>query len=221
MATTRARKSFNENCADIDRLLEIHEDIGGTDPGRRCGLEVLNKSAIVLITAVWEAYCEDLAAEALEHVVAHTQDVARLPKGLRQLVATELKAAPHELAVWDLAGDGWREVLRARLSTLQAERNRDLNTPKSAQIDRLFEQALAIPSVSSSWYWPGMSSEQARKKLDRLVSLRGDIAHRGKSVKSVKKVTVNDHYAHVKRLVGKTGGRVGSAVHKATGKKLF
>jgi hypothetical protein len=32
---------------------------------------VLNKSAIVLLTAFWEAYCEDLAAEALNHVGDH------------------------------------------------------------------------------------------------------------------------------------------------------
>lgn len=32
--------------------------------GRR-NLEVLNKSAIVLLCAIWEAYCEDLADDAL------------------------------------------------------------------------------------------------------------------------------------------------------------
>jgi hypothetical protein len=52
---------FVANCADIDQLLTIHTDIGGGSAGRR-KLEVLNKSAIVLITAYWEAYCEDVSA---------------------------------------------------------------------------------------------------------------------------------------------------------------
>ena len=37
--------------------------------GRRYHLEVLNKSAIVLVTSFWEAYCEDIAAEGLAHIV--------------------------------------------------------------------------------------------------------------------------------------------------------
>lgn len=53
--TSMARKAFDESKADVDRLLEIHENLGGTAPGRRRRLEVLNKSAIVLITAIWEA----------------------------------------------------------------------------------------------------------------------------------------------------------------------
>lgn len=51
--------AFDESRKDIDRLLEIHQRLGGKGKGRRHQLEVLNKSAIVLISAIWEAYCED------------------------------------------------------------------------------------------------------------------------------------------------------------------
>ena len=47
--------------------------------GRR-NLEVLNKSAIVLLCAIWEAYCEDLADEALRHLLAYSRDYSALPK---------------------------------------------------------------------------------------------------------------------------------------------
>ena len=60
---SEARKAFDANVADVDRLLALHSTAGGAGQGRRYGLEVLNKSAIVLVTAYWEAYCEDIAAE--------------------------------------------------------------------------------------------------------------------------------------------------------------
>lgn len=81
-----------------------------TGPGRKYGVEVLNKSAIVLLCAVWEAYCEDLASEAVEHLVTHAKDASALPKALRKQIAQELKADSHELAVWKLAGQDWRPL---------------------------------------------------------------------------------------------------------------
>src|ERR1700733_15052449 len=105
---SKAREAFKENASDIERLLEIHEDIGGDAQGRRYRLEVLNKSAIVLITAFWEAYCEDLAAEAVKHLVDNCEKADKLPLDLRKRIAKELKDDRHELAVWTLAGDAWK-----------------------------------------------------------------------------------------------------------------
>ncbi len=218
---SKARKAFDESCDDIDRLLEIHGDFGGSGPGRRVRLEVLNKSGIVLLTALWEAYCEDIAAEALKHMVEHAPEPERIPLELRKQIAKELRANSHELAPWELAGDHWRDFLDARLESMTDERNRRLNTPKASQIDDLFLRALGIPKVSSSWSWPGMSADSARAKLDKYVELRGAIAHRGSAARSVKKAAVSDYYAHVKRLVGETGGRVGQMAKRATGKRLW
>ena len=53
---SKAWKAFNQNAGDIQRLLVIHQEEGGTSPGRRYRLEALNKSAIVLTTSFWEAY---------------------------------------------------------------------------------------------------------------------------------------------------------------------
>lgn len=73
-----ARKRFDENCGDVTRLLEIHGQIAGDAPGRKYRLEVLNKSAVVLITAFWEAYCEDIAAESLLHLSHPPQAFSQL-----------------------------------------------------------------------------------------------------------------------------------------------
>lgn len=206
---------------DIDKLLDVHEDLTGSGRGRRYDVEVLNKSAIVLLTSFWEAYCEDIAAEGLQHLVTHAVAIDRLPMVLRKLVAKELKQDPNETAVWDLADRGWRKVLESRLTRLQEERNRRLNTPKSTQIDEPFHNALGIDQVSADWYWPGMSVQQARSKLDKFVTLRGEIAHRGRVASGVRKADVQDYYGHIKRLAGKTGGKVNRSAKQATGKHLW
>jgi hypothetical protein len=219
---SKARISFDENAKDIRRLLEFHKDEGGIATGRRYGLEVLNKSAIVLLTSFWEAYCEDIAAEALEHIVTHAPASNKLPLELRKFVAKELKAENHELAVWKLSDAGWRAVLKTRLAALQADRNRRLNTPKTVQIDDLFLRALGIPKVSDNWHWPTrMTVIRATTKLDKYVELRGAIAHRGAAAQTVRKSDVTDYFKFVTRLVAKTGGAVKRHVRSATPVELW
>lgn len=218
---SQARKAFDRNVKDVERLLEIHADVGGDAQGRRFGLEVLNKSAVVLITSFWEAYCEDLAAEALDHLVDHVSSGSLLPRELKKKIAAEIKAQPNDIAMWDLADSGWQARVRRRLAALMVERNRRLNTPKSDQIDELFAAAIGLSGVSNAWRWKKMSVTQARTKLDKFVELRGAIAHRGAAASSVKKVQVTGYLTHVKRLVGKTGGRVNTHVKGACGQPLW
>jgi hypothetical protein len=213
--------AFKKNAADVSRLLEIHTDLGGDARGRRFRLEVLNKSAIVLITAIWEAYCEDLAAEALQHIVQVTSNPDALPLDLKKKVAKELKADLNEIAIWKLADQGWRDVLMKRLGDLAQERNKKLNTPKAENIIELFHSSLGLTDVSSRWRWKGMSVQQAKAKLDKYVSLRGLIAHRGQAGASCTKAQVNDYFAHVKRVVAKTGGSVNAHVRTAAGSGLW
>jgi hypothetical protein len=66
-----------------------------------------------------------------------------------------------------------------------------------------------------------MSITQAKSKLDRYIDLRGAIAHRGAASSGIKKVQATDYFKHVKRLVGKTGGRVNSHVKATTGQPLW
>ena len=218
---SKSRAAFDKNAQDVDRLLQIHADVGGDAKGRRFGLEVLNKSAIILLTAIWEAYCEDVATEALEHLVAKAPSGTALPKELKKRIAAELKADHNDLAMWDLADSGWKARVRARLAALTTERNRRLNTPKTGQIDELFASAIGLTRVSDAWRWKKMSVATAKAKLDKYVALRGSIAHRGAAEAAVKKAQVQDYFRHVKRLVSKTGGRVNSHVKDATGKALW
>ena len=219
---SKARKAYDANANDIKRLLELHKQIGGGAPGRRYGLEVLNKSAVVLITAFWEAYCEDIASEGLEHIVKHAKSADALPTELKKIIAKKVTKAEHELEVWKLSDGGWRKYLRDHLMELKEQRDRRLNTPKTLQIDELFNSALGIEEMSQHWRWAKkMTAKRSRDKLDRYVSLRGAIAHRGKHETSVTKTNVSDYFEFVNSLVGKTGGQVNSHVKKVTGKSLW
>ena len=219
---SNARKAFDKNLQDIERLLRLHEQQGGNARGRRYGLEVLNKSAIVLITSYWEAYCEDLASEALVHIVKHVKSAKDLPTELKKQIARELEKDKHELAIWEIADEGWRKYLEDRLESLKEIRNRKLNTPKTENIDNLFKSAIGLSKVSSNWRWSKkMTITRAREKLDRYVSLRGEIAHRGQASKTVKKSEVEDYLNFIKRLAAKTGGNVNSYIKRLTKKPLW
>jgi hypothetical protein len=218
---SQARSDFNDNHADIERLIEIHEELAGAGPGYKHGVEVLNKSAVVLTSAVWEAFCEDLASEAVDHLVAKLSDPAKLPKALRKRIASELETDKDELAVWDLAKSGWKAVLKSRAQSIADERARALNTPKTRNIAELFEDAVGLSKVTSAWSWKGMNPAQAGEKLDRLVTLRGDIAHRSKAADKIKKSTATDFMEHVGRLVESTDNYVNNEIQKICGKPLF
>ena len=218
---SRARKSFDENLKDIGRLIGLHALKGGKGPGRRHGLEVLHKSAIVLISAFWEAYCEDIAAKALAHIVKNAKSSDALPNELKKQLAKDLKAAAHELEVWKIADDGWRKYLGSRLEELRQKRNWDLNTPKADELDKLFLRALGIDQISKSWRWRGMSAANAANKLDDYVSLRGAIAHRGQGLKTITLSHVKDYRGFIRRLASKTGGAVNKNAKAITKQSLW
>jgi hypothetical protein len=218
---SKARTAFDENVKDIDKLLLLHAAEGGDQPGRRYGLEVLNKSAIVLITSFWESYCEDIAEEALEAIVEHAPNADALPKEIKKVIAKTLKEDKNEIAIWDISDDKWRAVLRKNFVALKTERNKTFATPKSFNVNELFESAVGLANMSSNWKWAKMSTTQAATKLNGFVAKRGDIAHRGSSTSTVKKSEVVAYLNHVKKLAAKTGGAVKRHVKAITGQDLW
>lgn len=212
LAPTAARRSFDESAEDVRRLMDLHEKEGGKRQGRRRGLEVLNKSAVVLLTALWEAYCEDVAQEAIEKLVDSLNDPARLPIALRKVVARELKSDKDELAIWGLAEAGWKTHIRKRYEDMREVRNRKLNTPKAEQIRVFFLDSIGLEDVTKSWKWKGVSAVKASERLDRYVTLRGAIAHRGRDASSVHKSTVMSYFTFIQLLISATDDAVNQHV---------
>ncbi|QDQ84032.1 HEPN domain-containing protein [Paraburkholderia megapolitana] len=225
---SEAWNTFEKNIKDVITLHNLHTRVAMTDSSAPPETEVLNRAGIVLTTSFWEAFCEDVAAEALEKIVASAKDASVLPKEIKKQIARELKANSNEVAVWDLAGDNWRVLLQTRLAALQDARNKKLNTPKSQNIDDLFESAIGLPGVSSGWTIeyctePGktilMDADATRKKLDEMVTLRGEIAHRGKAKAAIMKDDVKDYAMFVAGIAISINRQLSEYVQSISGVK--
>jgi len=163
-------------------------------------LQVLNSSAVVLLTACWEAFVEDLALASFDWLLAECTDARIFPKKVRARASAALRDDKNELAVWALAGDGWRSVLAQHRDELVNSTVGTFHTPKAQQVDSLYESLIGLPRLSAEWRWASMPPDKARRKLDRLVTIRGNIAHRVRHVKLVRRPEVDDLVAFVNRL---------------------
>lgn len=216
---SKAFESFTANRADIDRLWQIHQDVAGQGPGRKHDVEVLNRAAILFITACWEAYVEDVAMEAFDSLLAEAPTADKVPAKVRALAVGEIvEAKDNRVKVWDLADAGWKQVLQAHRDATKKRWIESLNTPKRQQVDDLFEALLGLRAVHQHWAWQNMKPDEAAEKLDYYITVRGQIAHRVKHDEAIYKNWGADYLQHVTRLVEKTDEAVRAHVEGATGK---
>jgi hypothetical protein len=85
-SASASKRRFDANASDVSRLLGIHTRIGGSRTGRRdAALQALNRAGMVLVCAIWETYCEELLAEALEQLTVprRERDVTNAPRPQR------------------------------------------------------------------------------------------------------------------------------------------
>lgn len=216
---SKAKQGFDQNKKDIDELWVIHESVAGGGVGRKHGVDVLNRSAIVFVTACWESFIEDLAAEAFDFMLANVPTADKIPTKVRDYATKPLFDQKDSRKVWDLADAGWRSVLTAHRQATIERWLGHFHTPKKAQVDELYEALLGIPAISTSWHWKGMSAEQAGDKLDEYITIRGNIAHRTEHDETVYKSWGTDFLSHVERLVDATDEAVHARLIGLSGKQ--
>jgi hypothetical protein len=202
------------NVQDVTTLFELHVKQTGTKRGRRRGVEVLNRSALVLTTACWEAFVEDVVRAGADVLARRLAGPQALPQCVQRRLCAQLKEQKHELAIWSVAGRGWRAVLVDHVHD-QVER---FNTPRAKNVDDLVERCLGLERVSGRWSWEGMAVDNARKKLDDMVTLRGAVAHRVSAGASVHKREALQYAEFVQRLAAKTSNTTRAHLKKLTGR---
>lgn len=212
MPKSAARKRFQNSQKDVNQLSALHQRLKpGPGPGApKVGASALNRASIVFICSLWEAYCEDLAEEAVAHITSALTDPSVLSDGTKHSLATSC------VEPWDLAGDAWQLKLAEHVKS-KVEK---LNTPKTENIDNLFSTGAGLSGVSKGWKWQNSTPAKARKKLDELVSLRGALAH-GQEETAVLKSDVTDALALVEHLVSATDPEVNRQVDTLAGTPLF
>lgn len=180
--------NIRTNLGEVNRLLEIHREITASAPGRRQKVQVLNRSAILLLVATWEAYVEDLAILACRFMVEKAESSDALPDLALVKTSRRLESDPNHNSIWKLSGDGWKNEL---LAQVEIETSR-LNSPNAKNIDLLFADTLGLRNLSQNWYWSGAGRDITIGRLERLIELRGEIAHRVQASGSVTKAYVED-----------------------------
>ena len=210
-------ENFLSNMTEVERLIEIHTAIAGATKGRKHKVEILNKAGIILLIACWEAFVEDLAEAAFGLMLRRAKTPDVFPGKVLTTASRQLKQANDERRVWELAGDGWKKVLRSHQDETIRRYVGSLNTPRPDQIDGMFESLLGLKKVSSRWRWFRMTPSRARKELDKLVTLRGSIAHRVSTAQAVLKKDVVRCDKFVTRLAIATHNAVNAYLGKAAG----
>lgn len=214
----RHLRVLSGNLNAVLRLLEIHEAIGGRGPGRRRDIEVLNRSAIVLLVACWESFVEDLAAEAFDVMLKEATQPETFPTKVLAIAARPLREAADSRQIWRLAGNSWRDVLREHRDTVFKTSIGRLNTPRPKQVDQLFEHVIGISAFSNEWKWKGMPNKRALSRLENLITRRGEIAHRVTAGPSIRKKYVEDSSELVHQLAAVASNAVCRFVEKQIGK---
>lgn len=208
-----------ENANEVIELIRLHVAMTGTKSGRRHGVEILNKSALVLLVACWESFVEDVAAVGFEFLLKEATTPDIFPASVLTLSAKLLREDDDHRKIWQLAGDGWKSVLIAHKDNVLKEYAGKLNTPRPKQVSELFEKMVGLRGLSNQWKWHGMSVSQACKKLDSLVTTRGEIAHRVRAGKYVRKEYVQQTADFIQRLAAITSNRVSQHIQKQVGKE--
>jgi hypothetical protein len=216
---SKAKTNFDENKADIDQLWSIHQDYAGKGAGRKHGVEVLNRAAIIFITAIWESFVEDLATEAFDFLLANAPNSTVIPSKVKVAATRPMFDQKDSRKVWDLADDGWRSILTSHKADALKRWLGEFNTPKTKQVNELYEELLGIVGLSKKWSWQKMSAIKAEKKLDEYLTIRGNIAHRVHHDTTVHKNWSADYLGHVVGLVQKCEEAVAAHLISVTGRQ--
>lgn len=201
-------QSLISNTGEVLRLLQIHRKLAGKKPGCPPDLEVLNKAAVVLLVACWEAFIEDLAKSAFDAILTVADSPDIFPSKVLTLASKSLRESQNESEVWKLAGDGWKKVMVAHRDAIFDRYIGRLNTPRPQQVDGLIECLIGMKAISRNWQWKGMSNKTALQRLEALITLRGQISHRVTASHTIHKRYAERSIELINRLAAISSNRV-------------
>lgn len=166
---SQAYRRFIHNAVDVDRLVTSHRMLS-TGTGGRKALGHITRSGVVMLCAAWELYVEDLLIECTRYLSNNTSKPLELPLQVQKYLAKRVRDNKNELKLLELGGSGWRDVY---ITYCQNE-VRGINTPKTTILEPIYEKFIGLENLSDMWTIGGTY-------ITDFVSVRGDIAHNGRS----------------------------------------
>ncbi|WP_346960763.1 HEPN domain-containing protein [uncultured Arthrobacter sp.] len=197
---SQARVTFQDSSDDVRSFNTLRQMLKGNRSATP-HIHKVAKGVYVLIAALWEAYCEDLALEAATTITENAASWEQLPLALKKRIAKDIRDDKNDLGPWKLAGDAWRIHCLERLPGIA--RATLFNSPKPTQIDELFLQAIGLPNLSASWT-AGPDGVDPRERLLECMGVRGAIAHGDTPATLITPKMISDFYQTVMRLVEET-----------------
>ncbi|PJZ23898.1 hypothetical protein CH352_18875 [Leptospira hartskeerlii] len=201
-----AFSKFQETKEEIATLWEMHVELSGTSgQGRRNDrLSILNKTALVFVSASWESYIEDVIQESFEKLLLNVKEADHLPMKLRMQCVDEITNSKDPTAIWKISDKKWITYITDNKKKVLGAWIEKFHSPKSENIKDLFSNTVGIKDITKSWFWQRMNYSNAIEKLDDYLDIRGKIVHRLKTEEKIKKWQADDFLGHVSLLVEKT-----------------
>ena len=128
---SKAKTGFDINKKGIQELWRIHQKVAGRGAGRKYGVDVLNRAAIVFVAACWESFAEDLAVQAFDFMLLNVRSSDNIPIKVRNPASKPIFDAKDSRRIWELADAGWRKVLTTHKSATLDHWLGTFHTPKA------------------------------------------------------------------------------------------
>jgi hypothetical protein len=210
-------KSFLENREEVKRLLNIHIKVAGTNRGPKTEVQVLHKSAIVLLTACWESYIETIITDSFDFLLANAETPNVFPNSVLIKATKDIRSDKDERKVWLLAADGWKKVLNDYKNNVLKKEIDYFHVPRPENIDEIFSKTIGFEKVSKQWTWKGQTNSDSIKTLNKLINLRGEIAHKIIATAKINKADVIYFLNFINNLTVCTSNAVNNYIKERVG----
>lgn len=191
-----AYTEYTKNLKDVHRLIVLHRNISGNDRGKR-GLGHLTRGGLLLLCAAWERYIETVLVEGAEFLCSKLTPFTDLPAGPQQNVRDYVNSNETPWTPVQLSTNDWKLIY---VSAINAKVGK-LNTPKHEKIKPLFTKYLALPDIGACW-------TKGTTIIDDFVSLRGEVAHRGREGRYIQFKLLTDHESLIKQYAIETDNQL-------------
>lgn len=177
---TPALSNLRAMLDDVDSLLAYHPEadrpVQATGPDTTG--DPLLRSCVSLVYTAWEVYVEESLIWAVGMLVERG-DPSKLPDRLRAWVSEKMLGETPD--VWQLAGDGWRAVTMKLVTDHvrgDGSARYGLNTASPEKVMELHKNLLGKQPLNNI-SWQGRPNKSVKRELALLVSVRGEIVHKG------------------------------------------
>jgi len=237
--------SYLENMDELISLMTIYSHVSNhplkNPSGEPCTTEILIKQGIVFIVTCWDEYVKQLVTSAFDFMLDQAKNPDVFPLQVKMITSQKLQPLHPDSFdddrarrrkekaretwdthlwkqdIWHLAGDGWIRLLRDNKEEVIKQYVDTFQSPRPDSIDKLFASIIGFKSLSSHWSWLGMSCEDAKKCLNILLNIRGNLVHTNQAHRLVTIDDIDYFSLLVNKLAGISANVVREHVYKQTG----